>query len=194
MTKKIILKMTKEEQEEFNKDNPEKQKKPKIIKAKNPVTKKQELKEIKKIEEDSKNLPATKDEGLKDIVLEISVNTKYDLNWSYIRQRLYIFIVAPYRQYENWFNKTFNSPKEISFPGRESLSNSPVKLSDLITDDNLSRRDKNPGGVLPMEKKDNNSPPINPAIMLKIKQIEKDLKELKAGKDIEASMIYRSDK
>lgn len=142
MPKKIILKMTKEEQEEFNKDNPEKQKKPKIIRPKNPAIKKQELKEVKKIEEDSKSLPATKDEGLKDIVLEISVNTKYDLNWSYIRQRLYIFIIAPYRQYENWFNKSFNSPKKEV---KSSISN------------------EKPGGLPPMEKKDNNSTPINPA-------------------------------
>jgi hypothetical protein len=77
-------------------------------------------KEQEKIVEDIKNLEPKKEkivvyEKTPDIEYVLKTVTRYDLNWYYLKEKLMAFkrwILSPYTMYANWFNKSFNKPKE----------------------------------------------------------------------------------
>jgi hypothetical protein len=51
-----------------------------------------------------------------DIEYVLTTTTKFDLNWYYLKERfiaLKRWLLSPYRRYENWFNESFNKPKQV---------------------------------------------------------------------------------
>lgn len=90
--------------------------KPKPKPVKKEVKREQEkiVKAIKSIEPVK---PETKIEVIKtpEIEYEFKKVTRFDLNWYYVKEKFVKFkkwLISPYRHYENWFNKTFNSPSD----------------------------------------------------------------------------------
>lgn len=78
-------------------------------------SKKLSPKALKKIEKDAIYLAPEKEfiepveEKTPDINFEIEEVTRYDVNWLYLRQKLLeIMRLISYKNYENWFNESFN--------------------------------------------------------------------------------------
>jgi len=88
---------------------------PKIKPIKKPM-KKSELDIIKTLQKEVKPQPIVNIQSdiHPDIEFIIKSNSKFDLNWYYIKEIFSNFkkwVFSPYTKYANWFNKKFNSPK-----------------------------------------------------------------------------------
>jgi hypothetical protein len=147
----VKLKMTKEEKEIFESEQTENIKKPKITKKKEVekivkiVTKKSNVeKEKEKIEEEVRN---------KEIIIDISTSIKYDVNWSYLKRKIKLFFILPYKSYENWFNKSFNTPKIYTnnkLPQNETERYNKPTLAEELYKRKISIVDKN--SSIPVKK------------------------------------------
>ena len=100
-SKKLI--MTEKEEKIFN-ENKINIKKPKII-TKKKIVKKENKEEIlePKIEIEA--------EDFKDLIIDISQSTHYELNYFALKLKIILPFITAYKKYENWFNNIFNNPK-----------------------------------------------------------------------------------